>query len=121
MRFVFVAPPRNFTWARLTTEMKLEDLLLSYWWFSPPEQRPYFDAYVRGHFPKGRWVIHKRKDNPGSSSYDGATWDRANIRALYRTTYRDPVHAMWLVAVLNKFNRAGFRLSEVGSKRDNLG
>lgn len=46
MRFVFAAPPRNYTWPKLTRAMKVQDILISYYWFGPEDQHKFLLSYI---------------------------------------------------------------------------
>lgn len=58
------------------------------------------------------YVIHKTTRAPRDESYAGPTWDRAQLRHLYRRTYLSYDNAKAIANVLSKYNPIGFIVSE---------
>lgn len=62
------------------------------------------------------YVIYKATRLPASISYYGPTWDKAELRHLYKEQYRDREVAERLAHVLSLHNPVGFRVAEVSEK-----
>jgi hypothetical protein len=62
---------------------------------------------------KRMFVIHKNTRIPTDVSYSGPTWDKANIRHLYKPQYDDEKHAEMLAMCLTYENMVGFSVSEI--------
>ena len=58
-----------------------------------------------------KFIIHKTSRMPTDVSYDGSTWDTADLRDIYQETYDDLAHAEWIAAKLSQHNPVGFAVS----------
>jgi hypothetical protein len=59
------------------------------------------------------YVIHKKSRNPKTLSYEGATWDTAQLREFYKPTYDSREEADLLCKLLSRHNPVGFTTSKV--------
>lgn len=59
------------------------------------------------------YVIHKTTLLPEQISYYGPTWDKAELRHLYKPQYRDRDVAERLAHVLSLHNPVAFKVSEI--------
>ena len=67
-----------------------------------------------------KYVIHKSSRNAGPVSYNGPTWDNADLRYVRYDIYEDKEYAEYIAKELSKFNPVGFEVTEIRNKNDTL-
>jgi len=60
-----------------------------------------------------KYVIYKGSRIPGSVSYSGPTWDRANLRHKYKEQYQEREEAKALALELSRYNPVGFDVGAI--------